>query len=156
MKVAFVFILVLFQDFLLAQDHQPIINSKYTFSYMSGQYIPDLMPGNYLLRTDADYFNILNPDVFHPSQMPVTSLYNDFGMVLKRDHGALVIDSIVETKYHVIIYTKIITSNYSFGSMNDCAVFIRLRKTRKEIFVSETPVEEVVEDKPDVVRIKLN
>jgi hypothetical protein len=120
---------------VFSQDE--IINPKYPYELVAPQAIPDLMPGDYLVRTDADYFNLLNADVFHPVYLPAFPLYEDIGLVLKREEGFLIVDSIVETKYHVIVNLRQKKPAYSTG--NGCSyVFIRLRRTDKRILISET------------------
>jgi hypothetical protein len=128
---------------VFSQDE--IINPKYPYELVAPQAIPDLMPGNYLVRTDADYFNLLNADVFHPTQLPVFPLYEDIGLVLKREFPsgsiAIVVDSVIETKADVIVNIRAIKPRYGTCDMAARYIFIRLKRTDKQILVSEVTEE---------------
>ncbi len=136
-------LLIIVRLHIVAQDE--IINSKYPYELAPTQDIPDLMPGNYLVRTDADYFNLLNADIFHPQYMPLFPLYNDMGLIMKAEDKVFKVESIVETKYNIIVSIRSKTPSIGFGGM--CSyVFIRLRKSDKQILVSEEIEESSITD----------
>jgi hypothetical protein len=156
MKVGFIFLIIACANFLFAQEH-PIINSKYPYEIAKPQHIPGLMPGNYLVRTDADYFNLLNPDPFHPLYVPDFPLYGGTGVILNllipKGSYDCVIKSIVETDYNVIINVNYIKGKYYRDCPSGNLVFLRLRKTYKEILVSEETEQFEEEEPPSLIYV---
>ncbi len=140
MRTVFIILCMITGAQVFSQDE--IINAKYPYELATPQAIPDLMPGNYLVRTDADYFNLLNADIFHPAYLPTFPLYDDIGLVLKREFSsgsiAMVIDSVIETKTNVIVNIRITTPRYGTCDMAERYIFMRLKKTNKEILINET------------------
>lgn len=154
MKAVFIFLITCYCYNQLSAQEEIIINPKFPFEIAPPQEIPNLMPGNYLVRTDADYFNLLNPDPFHPLYASYFPLYGGTGVIIKKGASSnkyeLIIESVFETKDNVIINTRLIKATHYMNTSTPL-VFIRLNKTYKEILISEEIEIFATEEDPNVL-----
>lgn len=142
MKSVFIFLILGLTSSSLNAQENVIINFDYPYEVVKQQKNYDLIPGNYVFKTDFEYISFLNSDIMNPILVPVFFSEKEMGLIIRKElssgsYGFLV-ESVYETNDKIIVNTKIIKPNYFSCDLSARVLFIKLKKSNKEVVVTET------------------
>lgn len=151
-------IIICFISFLVsissqAQIDEPIINAHYPFKGAQISAFPNTMGyGVFLFKSDIDYFMFQSVGKFNPELQPAFFSYDEMGVIIskKMTSGCVSykIESVIETHDKIIINMILVAPSFRTQDVIDYMICLRLKKSNKEVYVSESIQEiEVPESK---------
>lgn len=157
MKFVFIFFTSVFLSISsYAQYEETIVNPNYPFKGAKISSFPENTAyGIFLFRTDIEYFSFQSAGKFNPILDAPFFSYDEMGVIIHKQMSSgcdyCKIESVVETYDKIIINLVSFKSSIRTADMADYMLCLRLKKSKKEVYVSES-VQEVQSPKVNYVR----
>lgn len=157
MKFVFYFFIFVFTSFSsYAQYEETIVNPNYPFKGARISSFPENTAyGIFLFRTDIEYFSFQSAGKFNPILDAPFFSYDEMGVIIHKQMPSgcdyCKIESVIETYDKIIINLVTVRPSFRTADMADYMLCLRLKKSRKEVYVSES-VQEVQSQQVNYVR----